>query len=749
MPTVSPRDLLQRVLEGVGTPADYISAITDRVTGRFEDTESEFMDYKEKVDVHSERSVAELARDILGFSNTRGGVLVIGVNDSGLVVGHPPLDAHSFRESAGQYLGTFVEYELGSSTVHIGGRETSLAFVLVPRCGRSHPNLLRKDILAGDGPPKLAKKIKYLRGSFFFREGDSTRVEPTGGDIESRSHQLGFSAPAPRVGSAFLLEEDKPGIRIYSHITEKFVGRKQEVNDLLSRLDDPRGRGISLSGLGGIGKTELAIEVVLLAYTSKRFKSIYSGSAKKNVYSSLGAQETDPCFHDFPSFLRDLGAWLGLDFRSQTPFDEMKVECLRALKAIKKPLLFVDNLETIQDHRLFDFLDSELPPNVWLLTTSRVERVKNYLYTKQVDYLLPGDAARLLRTELKRQGLKAYADMPIEVLEGRAINLQRHPLLIRWYAWNCSKRGDTWQTVPKLPSRSDVESFCIGQTLASLSFTSQQTLAAIAALQEYGEVTPECLRYVIESAIADIELALYEIESAGLVLVAVDSATGQISYTTNSMADGPARELARKNDWETKFARGFRNYQSASGGAAPPDPLVRSLIDFDASRIKSLTTGEIQELESRIDRVLGRPHPYHPQLLALKAECERHCDHTISADNLYKQAADGILNAGKTIDYRSARILLEAATVARAAVQTDTQYKRAIAYLEAIQDIEIVPLRVFGMLIEMSARIGDSASYKRYLEKGMAIRNSERRFSEEQLEAFDEALSRATSFLKK
>src|SRR5262249_6627486 len=162
-------------------------------------------------------------------------------------------------------------------------------------------------------------------------------------------------------------------------------------------------------------------------------------------------------------------------------------------------------------NRLFEFLDRDLPPNVWLLTTSRVHKVKDYLHAKQLDFMMPRDAAKLLRHELKRQGMKNYADMPIDVLESRAINLQRHPLMIRWYAWSCMKQPHSWQSVPRVPARSDVESFCIGQTLQSLSPVAQKVLAGIAVTEDQCDVTPECLGYVTDASEAEIDVALYDI----------------------------------------------------------------------------------------------------------------------------------------------------------------------------------------------------------------------------------------------
>jgi hypothetical protein len=573
-------------------------------------------------------------------------------------------------------------------------------------------------------------------------------VEPTGGDIDARAGELGFTGASPRTRSSFLLAEDRPGVRLYAHINDRFVGRELDVAEVLGKYDDVRGRGVSIAGLGGMGKTELAIEVVDRAYKSGKFRCIYSGSAKRLLFGTFGAQVSDPCFADFPGFLRDLGAWLGLDFRSSTPLDELKAQCLADLRSRKRVLLFVDNLETIEDGRLFQFLDREIPDNVWLLTTSRVHKTRNYIYQKSLEAMSPGDAAHLLRHELKRQGLVEYASMPIATLEQRAIQLQRHPLMIRWYSWSCRRQPDHWSRVLKVVPRAEVEAFCVGHTLQNLSISARRVLAATAATQDQIDVTLGCLERVSGVNGTELEIALDDLECAGLISVAVDDRTGSTTYTTVALANEPARELARKNNWEQSFSRGFHEYVAANKGSPVADPLVRYLLQFDPSSVRTLTAEEILDLKLRVDRCLAKPHSFRVPLLALAAECERHSNHIITADDHYKEAAEIILAGPRPIEHNHSKILLEAATVAKFRSQTEPQLRRAITYLEAISDIDFAPLRILGMLVEFHARVGDVDAYKLYLGRVNKLRVDNRwRFSGNQLEASDEALGRAASLI--
>ena len=191
-----------------------------------------------------------------------------------------------------------------------------------------------------------------------------------------------FSGAAPRTRTSFLLQEDKPGLRLYAPINDRFFGRDAELAELISKFDDPRGRGVSIAGFGGVGKTELAIRLVSELNRRGKFKVIYSASAKQTLLGPGGIQQTDPVFIDLRTFLADLAGWLGLNLGPKTNVDELSKQCLAELgrDRNRKVLLFVDNLETVTDRNLLGFLDNQLPPNCWLVATARVHRIRNVVY---------------------------------------------------------------------------------------------------------------------------------------------------------------------------------------------------------------------------------------------------------------------------------------------------------------------------------------------------------------------------------
>src|SRR4030095_3839410 len=225
--------------------------------------------------------------------------------------------------------------------------------------------------------------------------------------------------------SSFALLEDRPLLRLYENINDRFFGRDDELADLIAKFDDPRGKGVSIAGIGGVGKSELAITLVRRLKELGKFRTIYSGSAKQTVLTAAGVQNPDPVFIDLHSFLKDLAAWLGFNDRN-TSAEELKRQCLVELKKQERVLLFIDNLETVHDKLLFEFINNEIPSNCWLVTTGRIHKIRNFVYLKELLQLERRDAARLLRHELKRQGMIERANESIDELEIRADQLFFH-----------------------------------------------------------------------------------------------------------------------------------------------------------------------------------------------------------------------------------------------------------------------------------------------------------------------------------
>ncbi|HEY9121798.1 MAG TPA: tetratricopeptide repeat protein [Brevefilum sp.] len=134
-----------------------------------------------------------------------------------------------------------------------------------------------------------------------------------------------------------------------------FWGRKKEISALVSMLSDPKIRMITLLGMGGIGKSRLAIEIGHLLH------GLYNDGVffipLREVTSSEGL------IHQFAEILN-------FRFSSSTPHDQQILNFLRE----KRMLLILDCFEHLLTyHSALNFLSDLLfqAPGVKLMVTSR------------------------------------------------------------------------------------------------------------------------------------------------------------------------------------------------------------------------------------------------------------------------------------------------------------------------------------------------------------------------------------------
>jgi hypothetical protein len=744
---LSDDDILNRIISSEITLAKGIAALCDRDSGRFRPPEGQLHDYKEIIRVEQISSMAEIARDILAFSNSDGGLLIAGVRDDRMPVGHTPVDFRRVRDALGIFMGTRVDFDLEEVLVTVRGKTYRLLAVLVRRSRTAYPSLLRKDIEIGSGS---VRKMKYIKGTLFYRKGHETLAESPYGDIESRARELRFSEAAPRTRTSFLLQEDKPGLRLYAPINDRFYGREAELAELISKFDDPRGRGVSVAGFGGMGKTELGIRLVGELYRRGKFRTVYSGSAKQTLLGPGGVQQVDPVFMDLPTFLNDLAGWLGFN-PLKMQIHELASACLEELAKLKRVLLFVDNLETVTDTKLLSFLDDRLPPNCWLVATARVHKIRSFVYPKELREMEENDAAHLLRHELKRQGLDTLASTAIEELEAKAKYLFCHPLAIRWFAWACRNDLTVWTIGIGRTDIRELENFCVAHTLGSLDPQTQRVLGATLAISGVAEATYECIQQTSGLNESVVEHSLWELECSGMVYGVTDE-NGLTTFSVAPLAERPTAELSQKQRWEGEFVHNLSSYVKLRRDSPPDSPLVRDLLRLDPRRIQDYTPEEKQELVARIERALPRcPEKFKLKLMWLKAECHRHMESPVSADNVYEECAKMVLAQGPVglRSFDNIRILLEAATVAKIRAQTEPQLRRALSYLKVIEADSSFPLRVLGTSTELHALLGDRANYEAYLKRVTNYRESHGDLRDSHLDALDDALERAKGHLER
>ena len=157
----------------------------------------------------------------------------------------------------------------------------------------------------------------------------------------------------------------------------RFVGREAELAELRRLLaPDHRIGVISIDGIGGIGKSALALEVAhyyLREFNElperERFQAIIWTSAKATVLTAHGIATRQQITRTLDDIYTTIAIALQReDITRARPEEQSELVC-RALTR-QRALLIVDNLETIDDERVNAFL-RELPAPTKCIVTTR------------------------------------------------------------------------------------------------------------------------------------------------------------------------------------------------------------------------------------------------------------------------------------------------------------------------------------------------------------------------------------------
>src|SRR5205085_205016 len=152
-----------------------------------------------------------------------------------------------------------------------------------------------------------------------------------------------------------------------------FFGRDKEMGVVMRALSpEDRTWGVLLDGIGGIGKSALAVEAAYRCKESGQFAAFIFVSAKQNILEPERIRELKPAARTLDEFLNESARVLDRTDIAKLAGDDKRRALLDALRELRA-LLIYDNLETLskdEQEALADFL-RELPSGCKAIITSR------------------------------------------------------------------------------------------------------------------------------------------------------------------------------------------------------------------------------------------------------------------------------------------------------------------------------------------------------------------------------------------
>ena len=196
---------------------------------------------------------------------------------------------------------------------------------------------------------------------------------------------------------------------------QPFFGRAKEIAEIMRALSPTdRTWGVLLDGIGGIGKTALAIESGHQAQETGLFDAFVFVSAKTNRLDPDGIRELDTSAHTLADFLNETARILGQPGITKLTKEEKRRALLDELKT-RKTLLIYDNLETLSkedQEAVADFL-RDLPSNCKAIITSRRRGGEGAIWLR-VETLDLEAALKIIDNEIRRDSSLAKKLLPLQ-----------------------------------------------------------------------------------------------------------------------------------------------------------------------------------------------------------------------------------------------------------------------------------------------------------------------------------------------
>jgi len=290
-----------------------------------------------------------------------------------------------------------------------------------------------------------------------------------------------------------------------------FVGREQAIKSILQSLQ-PSNRTfiIGIEGIGGVGKSALAIEISHKCVENDLFESVIWISAKESVLTLHGVEPIIPEAKSLTDILITIGTNLGNPTIGNMTLQE-QIRRAYNLLARRTTLLVLDNFETLsrkEQHDILDFLRRS-PITLKVIVTSR-ERVAEGQIIRLQGLSLEESSA-LLKWDAQQKNIQLTREQ-----NNHLVSLTGGlPLALLWVHGQIAVLGySVTQVLDKLNLDSNIPilQYCFNHSWNLLQEGNEKKLLFILALQPEA-VSREALEAI--SGIDDDEL--FETAISGLL----------------------------------------------------------------------------------------------------------------------------------------------------------------------------------------------------------------------------------------
>ena len=191
----------------------------------------------------------------------------------------------------------------------------------------------------------------------------------------------------------------------------QFIGRENELSQVIRQLRPyPHSQHpiVTIDGVGGVGKSALALEVAHRYLRGSEdilpneiFDAIIWASAKQNVLTAEGIVSRTQVLRAIDDVFTTIAVTLEREDIIKAPAEEQS-ELIRKALTQQRALLLVDNLETVDDQAVLEFL-RELPAPTKAVVTTRHKI--DVAYSIRLHGMPETDALKLIEKECEKKNV--------------------------------------------------------------------------------------------------------------------------------------------------------------------------------------------------------------------------------------------------------------------------------------------------------------------------------------------------------
>jgi tetratricopeptide (TPR) repeat protein len=281
-----------------------------------------------------------------------------------------------------------------------------------------------------------------------------------------------------------------------------FIGRKKEIENLGNAIEHPRHFISALDGIGGVGKSAIAIECCnrLINDKNSKYEYIIWVSAKSTMFKDGKIINIEQAFEHLEQLIDTILILLGFSEYLQYEYRKRKTIAVEILSCTQV-LLVLDNLETIKPGNfaeIWNFINNEFPSPSKILLTSR-EFPESVPQTIRVENLSEEDSLILIEQYAQDIGIP---DNYISGIKKEIYNLSSGlPIVIRSILGQI-KLGKNISAIKKeIENNTDnISKFCFEQQLALLSIDQKTVLLTICLASDI--LDHDALVYIISDLLS-------------------------------------------------------------------------------------------------------------------------------------------------------------------------------------------------------------------------------------------------------